>query len=489
MKRAALQGIWILLVTSLVAATAVSDEVPLVRLDIPSSDLEQVREDWFGIYSGESKLGYLRTTVRPGGDTVSVESEMHLKVVTMGERREVRSTESFFFATAPPYSLLHGSGRTVQGPYLQTVEIEPVEGGFSARILAGGTEREMDLGQIDYTLADVLTTELWFRTPRAVGDAFSARSFSISELRSSIDTYTVHGLKKTHLDGVSMAFYEVALHSSQGGDIGTALIDETGRLVSGLLGGAFELRRESAEFATDFDYSADVFLLGLAEIDQGLGDPREVSGLVMEIAGADRPEIPNSSHQTLVHDEETGVWTLSIGGDSGQRQQATLAEIEDALGETIEHPIHDQRIVELAQEITGDASTNTAKVRKLVHFVDRFLIDSYSAEPLTVLDMLSTPKGDCTEHALLFTTLARAIGIPSREVTGLLYLGDDVQAFGGHAWNEVVLDGFWTPVDATWGETEINATHIRLGTRVGDSGSLQNLFADYSFRLVEAHHY
>jgi hypothetical protein len=90
----------------------------------------------------------------------------------------------------------------------------------------------------------------------------------------------------------------------------------------------------------------------------------------------------------------------------------------------------------------------------------------YSAEPLSVLDILAVRQGDCTEHSLLFSTLARAVGIPAREVGGLMYLGDEIRiagsyGFGGHAWNEVVLDGIWVPVDPTWGQTEVDATHIR----------------------------
>ena len=41
-------------------------------------------------------------------------------------------------------------------------------------------------------------------------------------------------------------------------------------------------------------------------------------------------------------------------------------------------------------------------------------------------------------------------------------MGDDAQAFGPHAWNEVVVNGLWQPVDATWAQAEIDATHIRI---------------------------
>jgi hypothetical protein len=70
--------------------------------------------------------------------------------------------------------------------------------------------------------------------------------------------------------------------------------------------------------------------------------------------------------------------------------------------------------------------------------------------------------------------------IPAREAIGLLYVGDEQKAFGGHAWNEVVLKGCWVPVDASCGESEINATHISVKDR-----QISRIFGDISLRMVE----
>lgn len=58
--------------------------------------------------------------------------------------------------------------------------------------------------------------------------------------------------------------------------------------------------------------------------------------------------------------------------------------------------------------------------------------------------------GDCTEHAVLLTALARATGWPARVVLGLVVVEEDgaPQAFG-HAWAELHEAGRWTPVEAT----------------------------------------
>ncbi len=82
------------------------------------------------------------------------------------------------------------------------------------------------------------------------------------------------------------------------------------------------------------------------------------------------------------------------------------------------------------------------------------------------MDIIHTRKGDCSEHSQLFTALARAVGIPCRTVGGLIYLGDEFLEFGLHAWNEVAIGGIWVPVDPTWGQVAIDATHIRFSVDI-----------------------
>jgi transglutaminase-like putative cysteine protease len=85
----------------------------------------------------------------------------------------------------------------------------------------------------------------------------------------------------------------------------------------------------------------------------------------------------------------------------------------------------------------------------------------------------------------MFTNLTRAAGIPAREVSGLLYVGDDSRAFGGHAWNEVVLDGVWVPIDASMNQTEVDATHISYGTQERAARNLLSTLGNLKFKLIE----
>ena len=49
-------------------------------------------------------------------------------------------------------------------------------------------------------------------------------------------------------------------------------------------------------------------------------------------------------------------------------------------------------------------------------------------------------------------------------------------SFGYHAWAEVALDGRWHPVDPTWNQRPVDATHLKLGeTSAAVAGALGQL--------------
>src|SRR5205807_2798668 len=115
-------------------------------------------------------------------------------------------------------------------------------------------------------------------------------------------------------------------------------------------------------------------------------------------------------------------------------------------------------------------------------FVNGFVRPSLSVTLPSIHDLLDKKKGDCKSYALLVTNLARASGVPAREVSGLLYVGDDEKAFGGHAWNEVVLGGYWVPVDASLRETDIDAGHVCYGTEQKAAKNLLTTLGKMSFK-------
>jgi transglutaminase-like putative cysteine protease len=70
-------------------------------------------------------------------------------------------------------------------------------------------------------------------------------------------------------------------------------------------------------------------------------------------------------------------------------------------------------------------------------------------------------EGDCTEHGVLAAAMCRAAGIPSRVAVGLVYAAH-LKGFGFHLWNEVYVNGRWVALDATFNQSAVDATHVKI---------------------------
>ncbi|MCC6697835.1 MAG: transglutaminase domain-containing protein, partial [Candidatus Hydrogenedentes bacterium] len=81
----------------------------------------------------------------------------------------------------------------------------------------------------------------------------------------------------------------------------------------------------------------------------------------------------------------------------------------------------------------------------------------------SALDVLATAQGDCNEHTVLYTALARCAGVPTRIAIGIVW-SEDYRVFYYHAWPEVYANGRWTWIDPTLGQPLADATHIKLLT-------------------------
>jgi len=105
------------------------------------------------------------------------------------------------------------------------------------------------------------------------------------------------------------------------------------------------------------------------------------------------------------------------------------------------------------------------------------LIDqkSFGVGMATASEVIETKTGDCSEHAVLLAAMARAVGVPSRGVAGLMYSGGE---FGYHMWTQVYVGGAWRDVDGVLPDRDFDVAHIRLSTSaLGDDDSLLDLAA------------
>ncbi len=138
-------------------------------------------------------------------------------------------------------------------------------------------------------------------------------------------------------------------------------------------------------------------------------------------------------------------------------------------------------IIELAKRAVGETKDAAEAVKKIEAFVSKYIENrSLSVGYATAAEVAASKVGDCTEFAVLTASMCRAIGIPARVVSGLVYVktfGGRENVFGGHMWVEAYIGDKWIGLDATRTPKGFDAGHIALAIGNGDPADFLNLVA------------
>lgn len=137
----------------------------------------------------------------------------------------------------------------------------------------------------------------------------------------------------------------------------------------------------------------------------------------------------------------------------------------------------DPEIVALARRIVGDERDVLRASRRIHEWVFENIEKRNSAGVPSAVEVLQTRSGDCNEHTVLFVALARAVGIPTRTAVGLVWANARGAGPGlyYHAWPEVYagVSGIahfketdqlagWYPLDPTLGQEPADVGHLRF---------------------------
>jgi hypothetical protein len=120
-----------------------------------------------------------------------------------------------------------------------------------------------------------------------------------------------------------------------------------------------------------------------------------------------------------------------------------------------DHP----RIKKLALEITKDKTTNLEKAQAIMNWVYNNLKKRPTVSVPNAIEVLDMGYGDCNEHSILYTALARAVGIPTDIIVGLIY---QEGRYFYHAWTASYIGGNWIWIDPVFGQFPANIGHLML---------------------------
>ncbi len=427
---------------------------------------QPIGDQWYGLYMAGKKIGWARIGLRrtrtpePRGFATEMQALLRVADSEAAAGAELDIFETRFYDADPPYALraVHVIERAtgerprerqlvVDGEQIVVKELE--RGGFAEKRRVPRS-RETLHGAIAESRLD----PAWL----IAGRRQTFASFDTDLERDESNTVEVVEIIQQRLAGVDTKIAVLRSKSEGESSASTIRMAGGGIALETSIGGV-TLKLEDATVARSNVIGFDV-IGDAVPVDRAVGDPGAIARLDLVVAVTDGFELPASPRQR-VERRHDGRYDVVL--TNGPGAPPTPTERSAALVATAAIDFGDPDIARLARTITSGANTDRARVERLVTWVYENLGKELSTNLSSASQVEERRVGDCTEHTLLLVALARSLGIPAREVSGLVYMGDELRRFGYHAWAEVALDGRWVAVDPSWGEQAANATHVTFG--------------------------
>jgi transglutaminase-like putative cysteine protease len=450
-------------------------------LDLPRPP----QPEWFGVYLLGKKAGFARSSVevvtRGGRRVLVARLEFTIKANVGPKSVERTIVDEKVYEAKPSGRLLTFSSTQSGDGGDRTVEGRCTAQGCTAALTTSGEKRELKLPRFHETAEQADASRLAAATRREItGEQLELEQLRV---RKMVDRF----VGKARLAAGGVESEALLVDELEVGDRAATRVSLTpdGRVVEMRLGDLIE-RPEPEEVARRIDGNVDV--LDTARIALPGPLPRDVPGrVVFRLSGVPPGFQVPDARQTWAPGSD-GAVALTVtarrpaAADPARdaaRLQGTAGvsqELAELVAPTSQVDSDAPQIAKLAREVVGDTRGVYAASVKLVHFVYGRLEKAYGVSRDRASEVLALGKGDCTEHALLFTALARAVGIPARQVQGVVYAryDDGVPALYWHAWVEVKSGDEWIAVDPTFDQPVADPTHIALGRGARPGETMQN---------------
>ncbi|MEM7201349.1 MAG: transglutaminase domain-containing protein [Planctomycetota bacterium] len=427
--------------------------------------------EWYGMYVEGHKIGWraVHTRLTPWrGETVyEVVTEKRMRTAAEGQTEETAWTDSRRYA-------LHGDGPLLQMEVTQvhdgvetTRTVEREDGAYVIRSQTADSRTQRRIQLTRECLRQELEITEWFDRSVAgepAPEVWKAYIVDLEEEEPEIEVQARYmGSDHRQIAGVQTLIHRVRTEM-RGAPAELELVNWH-RLVR--LRGLVEIRREPESLARQLDADVpDVFAIAGIRVEGGFGEVTHPSRVVFDVFNTSAFTFPETSRQR-VERIDAGHRRITLGPQDGAAATTPLGVADRAryLRGSVRYPIEADALCAVITELDwpsdADASTRATAVCDYVHDELR---KAYGHNATDAAAVLARGGGDCTEHTLLFVALARAAGVPAREVSGLVPCSRKPLTLMYHAWAEYHDGGRWVEVDPTWGQAPPDATHLRLAT-------------------------
>lgn len=434
---------------------------PLHAVQQPLLTAPPLGEQWFSITLNDERAGFARQSInrRPDGYEISVDSSVKLTVFGFSREAAIRETyrvnSEFALVSFVVEQTLDGSSMKLAG----TAET----GGISVTVENAGKSKTSLLKAKGPVYPGAVLNFYPLVKGFAPGRKYKIKTFDSEAQKIKDVVITAVGMETLPVFG-EVCRIRNDLYSFVDNDI---WIDRQGRTVresvrDGLVVTEAEDAAASARFLSQTALAKKDLVLDFSLI-KAAPPVRDAAALTrLEVAFEGWPSdmtLPEGEGQTAVLRSGTVLTVARTRSFAVAAQSLPAGEMQRYLDGTEriipEHP----EIRALKNTVLADIREQNEAVAALVRWtasnVEGAVTDSQSP-----VETLKSRKGNCQSHARLYASLARAAGIPTRFVSGLVWVAD--KGFLYHSWAESHVDGKWLAVDPTFGQIPADLTHIKM---------------------------
>ena len=447
----AITGFWITMMSLLIHRHYFQLTPIQAPYEILAFEYMDMREEYRAIYLGKERIGFshfvLEPLKKPKKDAFELRHSNYMSFLFLGQEREM---------------LIKGRARLNEQMRLRAFQIKISSGGSWTRLSGKVSGKNMNLvirSSLGFPMRKILPMKSSAVYSEAMGFLWSPENLRVGK-KGRIEIW----------NPLAMDFQDVGFWIREKQKIEFEDREQDAYLVYMELGGVETRTWISPEgVILKEDSAAGLTLIkeDAYKIFDGMREKR-----------SSPPDLPNlfsiPSNRTLENPATLQYLKVKIQSPSGEKN----LEIKAPLPGTLKDPAlpvkdaelapylasdawiqaDDPEIQKTAREIAGDEKTVLAASQKLLDWVHTNIAPVPSVGLPVSREVLQFRRGDCNEYTVLFTALARALGIPTKMIAGLVYMNG---RFFYHAWPEIYA-GEWLAVDPTFGQAPADVTHLPL---------------------------
>jgi hypothetical protein len=467
----------------LVAVVLLSVPLQLFAAAIPKLSAPPEGERWFSINLSGERVGFARLNITKAGDGYRIDSEGSVKLRVMGFSREATSKETYLVGPDLALQSFTAENRIDGSPMVLKGSVTPK--GIRIAIETGGGKKERTLKQKGAVYPPQVLNIYPLMQGTAAGKKYKIATLDVESLKVKQVKVEVVG-DEALAAGTAAVHLKNDLYPMVDNDIWVDLKGNSLResVRDDLVVTLAEDEKSARLYLADAALCKSDLVLdfSLVRVAPPLDRPDQLKKLSLEFAGipAALPILQGKAQQATRLPDGKVVFTMpnpAFAPDPGEGPAA--ADLEPAPRIPSDAP----EIVAKKNEIIGTEKDPALAARLLAQWVAQEIKGGVT-DSQSPLETLINRSGNCQSHARLYAALARAAGIPTRFVSGLVY--SPGQGFLYHSWAESYLNG-WVAIDPTFGEMPANATHVKLveGDSPDEMGLLAGMIGRVQAKVIE----